>query len=80
MSKGDYEILPTRERALIGATIRDYPNTITISTILREVENRLLSGMLPSDALITVAEGLRNWQEHEYRNYSGLGLQRKDGN
>lgn len=72
------EVLPTRRRALVGATIRQYPNTITPATILNEVKSRLLGGMLATDALITVAEGLRNWQEHEYRHYKGFGLARKD--
>ena len=72
------EILPTRSRALLGATMKQYPNTITSSTVLNEVKKRLLSGMLATDALITVAEGLRTWQEHEYRNYKGLGLRQKD--
>jgi hypothetical protein len=45
--------------------MRTYPNSITLTSVMIEVRDRIKSGFDPVSALSTVSDGVLNWSKHE---------------
>ena len=61
------ELLPQRKRSTRFHAISEYPNTLTLESVIVEIESRIAGGFTPVQAFLTVAEGVRNWNESETR-------------
>lgn len=64
------EFLPKKRRML--KTLKDYPNTITLASIVRELKTRVEKGQEPIYALIEIVEEIKEWKSEDRPTATGV--------